>query len=144
MNITKINISKNPGLRLALIIAGWVFVALGIIGAFLPVMPTTVFLILAAACFARSSERFYHWLLNNKLLGSYIKHYIRGEGMPVRAKVISIVMLNVVIAISIFFMLTNPYLQLLLAAVAVGVTIYILTIKTYRPEEEPNPAQEEA
>ena len=60
-------------------IAGTVCLILGIIGIILPILPTTPFLLLAAGCYARSSERFYNWLLNNRILGSYIRNYREGK-----------------------------------------------------------------
>jgi hypothetical protein len=79
------NLSKG-----VLIIAGTSFAGLGILGIFLPLLPTTPFLLLAAACYARSSERFYNWLLNNRWFGHYIRNYLEGKGVPLRVKVLSI------------------------------------------------------
>ena len=138
----KIQINSNRLARLLLIIAGWFFVALGIIGIFLPVMPTTVFLLIAAACFARSSEKFYYWLLNNKYLGKLIKDYREHRGMPVRAKVIAILMLNIAIGYSALFAVKILWVQILLFAIAIGVTAYILSIKTIRPNSVKEEFQE--
>lgn len=128
----KLKIHSNKFTRVLLIIAGWCFVALGIIGIFLPVMPTTIFLIIAAAAFARSSEKFYFWLLNNRYLGKLIKDYREQKGMPLRAKIIAILMLNAAIGYSAFFAVDLVWVKVLLIAIAVGVTAYILSIKTIR------------
>ena len=72
-----------------MITTGTFFVGLGIIGIFLPLLPTTPFLLLAAACYARSSKRFYNWLLNNKWFGNYIKNYRERKGIPLQIKIIS-------------------------------------------------------
>ncbi|OGU35270.1 MAG: hypothetical protein A2068_00635 [Ignavibacteria bacterium GWB2_35_6b] len=124
--------SSNKFLRIILIICGWIFVGLGIIGIFLPVMPTTIFLILAAACFARSSEKFYYQLLNNKYLGKYIKDYMEQRGMPLRAKIVAIIMINVVIGYSAFVAVDTLWVKILLAIIAVSLTVYLISIKTMR------------
>lgn len=132
------NYSSNKFLRVILIICGWIFVGLGIIGIFLPVMPTTIFLILAAACFARSSEKFYYQLLNNKYLGRYIKDYMEQRGMPLRAKIVAIIMINVVIGYSAFFAVKILWVQILLVIIAVSLTVYLISIKTIK-NEKPDP-----
>lgn len=124
------NYSSNKFLRIILIICGWIFVGLGIIGVFLPVMPTTIFLILAAGCFARSSKKFYYWLINNKYLGRYIKDYMEQRGMPLRAKIVAITMINVVIGYSVFFAVKTLWVQVLLVIIAVSLTVYLISIKT--------------
>ena len=131
----KLKIHSNKFARLLLIIAGWFFVALGVIGIFLPVMPTTIFLIIASACFARSSEKFYNWLLNNKHFGKLIRDYREEKGMPLRAKAIAILMLNIAIGYSALFAVTILWVKILLFAIAIGVTVYILSLKTIRPKK---------
>ena len=66
-------------LRITLIIIGTISTGIGIVGIFLPILPTTPFFLLAAACYVRSSKRFYHWLLNNKFFGIYVKNYVEGK-----------------------------------------------------------------
>ena len=131
-----IKINRNPVFRLVLIITGWLFVALGFIGVFLPVMPTTIFLIIAAACFARSSEKFYNWLLSNKYFGKFIRDYREKKGMPLRAKIIAITMLNIVIGYSAFVAIDTLWVKILLIVIAVSVTSYILSIKTLREDSD--------
>lgn len=125
-------------MKILLIICGWIFVALGVIGIFLPVMPTTSFLLLAAACFAKSSEKFYNWLLNNKILGPFIRDYYLYRGMPARSKVIAILMVNIVIGYSALFAVKTEIVRILLFTIAVGVTSYILSIKTITKPSKTN------
>lgn len=113
-----------------LIIAGFMAVGLGILGMFLPVLPTTPFLLLAAACFAKSSKRFYQWLLNNKWFGSYIKNYREGKGIPLKIKILSMGFMWMTILTTVIFFLDNIYVRILLLVIAVGVTIHISLIKT--------------
>ena len=82
--------TSNQLLKWILITAGTIFIGIGIIGIFIPILPTTPFLLLAAACYARSSTRFYDWLINNKLIGAYIKNYREGRGIPLKIKVFTI------------------------------------------------------
>src|SRR3990172_10915598 len=93
--------SKNLRKRL-LLAAGFATSGLGILGIFLPVLPTTPFLLIAAACFARSSEKFHRWLLNNRFLGGYIRNYIEGRGMPVKNKVFTLVLFWAGISLSAY------------------------------------------
>ncbi|MBK9163496.1 MAG: YbaN family protein [Acidobacteria bacterium] len=130
-----------------LIFAGTLFVALGVLGIFLPLMPTTVFLLMAAYCYSRSSERFHSWLLNNRWLGGYIRNYRSGGGMSVRQKVSTLSLLWASMGFSIWIISAKLWVSLLLVAIALGVTIHILWIKTYRreiaePTTEPAPAGE--
>ena len=80
----------NQVTKISLIFFGTLFVLLGIIGAFLTVLPTTPFLILASVCYAKSSRYFYDWLLGNRLCGEYIKNYKEGRGMRKNHKIFAI------------------------------------------------------
>ena len=116
--------------RLAKIFAGSVFLALGIIGIFLPLLPTTPFLLIAAACYARSSQKFYNWLINNKLLGKYIRNYRDGNGMPLNAKMSTISLLWITIGCSALFAVDALFVRIVLILIATGVTIYVLSVRT--------------
>ena len=126
------DIISNRFFRYLLIIAGTIFLGFGIIGIFLPVLPTTPFLLLAAACYARSSKRFYDWLMNNKWFGTYIKNYREGRGVPLKFKIFTISLLWITILVSVFFVINNYWVKIILILIAIGVTIHILTIKTYK------------
>ena len=118
-----------------LIFTGTVCVALGVLGMFLPLLPTTVFLLMAAYCYSRSSERFHTWLLTNRLFGPYISNYKSGRGISLRQKISTISILWLSIGVSIW-LIGGFWVTLLLLAIAVGVTAHLLWIKTHRPEED--------
>ncbi len=117
-----------------LVFAGTAFVIIGIIGIFVPLLPTTVFFLLAAYCYARSSKKFYDKLLNNKWFGSYIKNYRDKKGVSLRVKIVSISVLWITILYSAFVFTQNIYLRIGLIIIALGVSIHLLTIKTYKAE----------
>lgn len=122
--------------RILLITGGVACVLLALIGIFIPVLPTTPFLILAAFLFAHSSPRALHWLENNRLLGAYIRNYRAGRGMKLVDKIISLTLLWLGIGLSIWKLVDTLWLQLVLLSVAVGVTIHLLRVKTFRPQDQ--------
>ena len=126
----KNNKIRRSLIRRALIIAGTLSVGLGILGMVLPLLPTTPFLLLAAACYARSSERFSNWLLNNKLFGNYIKNYREKKGVPLKVKVLTISLLWITIGCSAVFAVDVLLVRIILILIAIGVTIHILRIRT--------------
>jgi len=125
-------IISNRFFRYLLIISGTIFLGFGIIGIFLPILPTTPFLLLAAACYARSSKRFYNWLMNNRWFGNYIKNYRDGRGVPLKFKIFTIFLLWITILVSVFLVINSYWVKIILILIAIGVTIHILTIKTYK------------
>jgi len=118
--------------RWVLIIVGSFFAGLGILGIFLPLLPTTPFLLLAAACYIRSSERLYNWLMNNKWIGRYIKNYLEGKGVPLKSKVLSISALWITIGYSVFFVVNIFSVRVILILIAIGVTMHLLSIRTLK------------
>jgi len=124
--------TKGKLIRWALIIAGNFFVALGILGILFPLLPTTPFLLLAAACFLRSSERFYNWLMNNKWLGNYIKNYREKKSIPLKIKVLTLSILWLTIGYSVFLVVNIFLLRVILILIAIGVTIHVLSIRTLK------------
>ncbi|HMS66463.1 MAG TPA: YbaN family protein [Ignavibacteria bacterium] len=131
-NIKELKIHSNPLLRWILIISGVLLVGIGILGMFLPILPTTVFFLLAAWCFARSSEKFYKWLHENRLFGKYLSNYSRGNGMTLKSKAFSLSVLWLGIGYSSIFATSLLYVRILLLLIAVAVTWHILAIKTFR------------
>lgn len=108
---------------------GWIMVALGLIGIFLPVMPTVPFLLLAGYCFSKSSPRWHKWLQSNKYLRYYLENYSKRYGVPMHVKVKTLVFLWISLGIAVFFH-DDLWYWMLLWAVGSGVTIHILMLKT--------------
>jgi len=122
-------------LRSLLIVSGTVCVGLGMLGIFLPLLPTTPFLLLAAACYIRSSEKFYRWLIANRWFGKYIRNYREGRGVPLSTKVMAISLLWITIGYSAFFVVDILAVRILLILIAAGVTVHLVLLKTYRREK---------
>ena len=112
-------------------ILGFLCVGFAVLGIFLPVLPTTPWLLLAAWLFYKGNPKMRIWLLNNKYLGPYIDNYIKYRAIPLKSKIISISMLWITILFSVY--IVNPILlKILLLCIAVGVTIHLLMIKTLK------------
>jgi uncharacterized membrane protein YbaN (DUF454 family) len=119
-----------------LVVSGTLFLALGVIGIFIPLLPTTPFLLLAAACYIKGSKKFYDWLIKNRWLGQYIKNYQDGKGIPFKVKIITIIVLWLTIIISTILFVSNLIIQIILFIIAIGVTIHIIKIKTLDKKEK--------
>lgn len=112
-----------------LIILGAVSLGLGVTGMFLPVLPTTPFLLLTAWCWLKGSPRLYAWLMSQPRLGPYIRDFQEYRCISRKVKVISVSTLWVTVTVSI--VLVHPlWLRILLAAIAVGVTVHILSFSS--------------
>ncbi len=131
----------SPPLRWLLLGAGLVAVVLAVVGIFLPVLPTVPFLLLAVACFARSSERFYTWLLEHNHLGPIVRPYLQGDGIPRKNKVRAIVLIWLSIGLSVF-LLNLFWVKAVLVGIAATVTIYLLKLPTSTGERTPCDAAE--
>ncbi|MDX1358071.1 MAG: YbaN family protein [Clostridia bacterium] len=121
--------------RIIFISAGVICVVLGAIGIVLPVLPTTPFLLLAAFLFFRSSERFYNWLLDTKILGEYIRNYREYRAIKRKTKIYTIILLWATLGISIW-VVDNIYIRIFLLVVGISVTVHILLIKTFEKIEK--------
>ena len=126
---------KNKITRALLMIAGTICLVFAAIGLVLPLIPTTPFLLAAAACYCRSSERFYSWLINNRWFGEYIRNYREGNGIPLKTKVLAVTILWVTISISAVFLVPILLVQVVLFIVAVAVSIHILRLPTYKKKQ---------
>ena len=122
--------ARTRASRITLSILGFLFTGLAILGIFLPVLPTTVWLLLAASCWMRSSTKFYHWLIHNRYLGNYLRNYREHRGITRRHKIFTLALLWFGISVSALILVSRVWLSLLLYGVAVAVTIHILTLKT--------------
>jgi uncharacterized membrane protein YbaN (DUF454 family) len=131
--MTQPQVNKVRRLKNALFVAaGTICVGLGAIGIVLPILPTTPFLLLAAACYLRGSERMHRWLLNNRWFGGYIKNYREGKGMSARGKIFTLTLLWVTILYSAFFVVDSWIIQMVLFCICLGVTAHLVRIPTYR------------
>lgn len=125
----QVQLIKNRLLRSLLFALGWLSVGLGVLGLFLPLLPTTPFMLLAAGCFARSSERFYRWITSHPRFGPMIADFLAGRGLPVRAKCWAIATLWASILFGVFWVgLIWAKLVMLLTAAAVTVYLWRLPV----------------
>jgi hypothetical protein len=121
--------NQNKLIKAIYIIIGSVSLALGTMGIFLPVLPTTPFLLLTAYFYLRSSERLYHWLLHHKVFGKYIYDYIKYRSIPLKTKILALVLLWPSIIVTLFFIPLWP-VKVMLVLIASTVTVYIIRLKT--------------
>jgi len=117
--------------RALLFVAGTISLSLGAIGIVLPVLPTTPFLLLALACYFRSSERMTRWMLTNRYFGKYIQRYKEGKGIPLKTKLFAIIFLWTAIVYSAIFIVPIWIAQIIMFAVAAAVTIHLTRLPTY-------------
>lgn len=115
-------------------IIGIFFVGLAFAGIFIPLLPTTPFLLLAAGCFMKSSKRLYNWLVTHKWFGNYIRNYREHKAIPKRTKIATLILLWGTIGYTSFAVLTSWVIRFILMIVAIGVTVHILRIKTLNKE----------
>lgn len=123
-------------------ITGTICVVLGAIGIVLPILPTTPFLLAAAACYYKSSPRMHRWLLNNKWFGEYIRNYTEGKGLTKKTKITALIVLWVTIGFSTVFMLNRILpatlvlpMQIIVVTVAIAVSVHILRLPTFRKKQ---------
>jgi uncharacterized membrane protein YbaN (DUF454 family) len=121
---------KNKFQQYALVGIGLLSVALGTAGIFLPLLPTTPFLLLAAACFVRSSQRLHTWLMNHRWFGPYIYNYRTYKAIPRKTKILSIALLWITISYSAIWVVPLLAVKGLLFFIAVAVTWHLLSLKT--------------
>lgn len=125
-------LNNNPVIRWTLFTVGWLSVVLGVIGIFLPLLPTTPFLLLATACFMRSSTRFYQWLINHRYLGRYVVYYMNGRGIPLRAKIYTLTLMWITLATTAFLFVPLLLVRIILLVIGTSVTIYIVRLPTLK------------
>lgn len=109
--------------------AGSISLGIGIIGIAVPILPTTPFLLLAAYCYSRGSRRLYKRLLSNRIIGSYLRNYLEGRAMTLKAKVFSISMLWAVIVCNAIFVTDSQVIRIVLLAVGAAVTVHVARLR---------------
>ncbi len=120
----------TPFKRSILIASGSLALSLGLLGIFLPLLPTTPFMLIAAACYARSSQRLYKWLLQHRWFGAYIHNWREHRAIPRRTKIAMLLLLWTTLCLSVFFVVDVGIVRLLLLGIGLGVTLLILNLKT--------------
>ncbi len=121
-------VHDSPVVRALLVAAGFASVGLGVAGIFLPLLPTTPFMLLAAACFARSSPRFHRWLLAHRTFGPVVSEWERHRAIPWRAKLWAIGLMTTTLGASIVFFVKNPWVQGGLAAMGLALAAWLYRI----------------
>lgn len=124
---------RNPVLRGAFIALGWICVASGAVGVVLPGWPTTIWIILATYFFARSSPRFYNWVMNHRVFGPLIRDWRDGKGMTARAKTVAVTTIVLTISVSIT-LIPVTWVRLLLLFIMLTLCAYLLRLPT-KPAE---------
>jgi uncharacterized protein len=127
-------IVENRFKRIFYFVMGVICVIMGIIGIFLPVWPTTIFIIIAAWFFVRSSEKYYLMLIRNRMFGKMIRNYREFRGIESRARIKSLVLLWLTLGIS-FYLVDTLWVRLLLICVGIGVTWHLYALKTLTEDE---------
>jgi uncharacterized protein len=122
-------VSSNPLVRYVWLVLGFLFTGLGFLGYILPGLPGTVFILIAVYFFARSSPRFYNWLLNNRIFGEMIRDWRAGKGLSLRAKTMAISVIAITITISVIA-IQNSIVKSVVALCGVGVSLYLWTRPT--------------
>ena len=117
------------------IAVGSISLGIGIVGIVVPLLPTTPFLLVAAYCYSRGSKRLYNTLLSNKLIGSYLRNYLEGKAMSLKAKIWSIGILWVVIGCTAAFVTDSLIIRIVLLAVGSGVTVHVALLRVVVPSK---------
>lgn len=125
---------KNRVLRVVLGALGWLFVGIAFLGVFVPVIPTTGPVILAAFLFSKSSDRFDHWLVSNRFFGGIVRDWREGRGFTVRAKVIAVAAVMLSFTITTYFVLEGFWIRGIFWLLAAAIAIYIVSRPTKRSE----------
>lgn len=116
---------KSTVLRYLLLVIGFIFVAVGFIGVLVPGLPTTVFMIMAAWCFAKSSPRFERWVLQLPGIGKLVQDHRSGLGMPRKSKILAITMMSLAVVLSIVFALNQISIRFIVGTVGIFGVWYV-------------------
>ncbi|MCJ7489666.1 MAG: YbaN family protein [Thermoplasmata archaeon] len=130
LNASEVEVARNRLARLLWTVAGTLSLAVGVVGIILPVLPTTPFVLIAAACYLRGSKKMYDKLVKNRYFGGYLRDYMEGRGVSKRATVVSITSLWILILLSAVFATNDLIIRAVLIVVATAVTIHLLRLRT--------------
>lgn len=116
--------------RILFVIFGTLFLVIGFIGVVIPVLPTTPFLLLAAACYIRGSKRIHNWMINNSIFGDFVRNYMERKGITIKQKIITLTFLWLTIGFSIYYIIDSFLIRIALFIIATAVSLHILLIRT--------------
>ena len=116
--------------RILFVIFGTLFLVIGFIGVVIPVLPTTPFLLLAAACYIRGSKRIHNWMINNSIFGDFVRNYMERKGITIKQKLITLTFLWLTIGFSIYYIIDSFLIRIALFIIATAVSLHILLIRT--------------
>ncbi len=134
----EVEVHRSRVVRALFGIAGTVALGLGIAGVFLPLLPTTPFILLAAACYARASVRFYNALLNHRTFGPLVREWRRHRSIPYRTKLYAIALMSITMGISTFFFVRNGYVQAALVVFGAGLAVWMYRIPSRDDPRNPS------
>lgn len=116
--------------RHLLLACGWLALCLGMVGVAVPVLPTAPFVLVAATCFARGSDRLHAWLLSNPRFGGHIEDYLAGRGLQARTKRVALLTLWASVTVSVTFFVPLLVADLTVIAIAAAVSVHLLRLPT--------------
>jgi hypothetical protein len=123
----------RPGMRIALTVIGTISVALAVVAALLPVLPSTPFVVIAAVCYGRSSDRLYRRLMSSRIIGENYRNLRTGRGLPLRVKLSALMLAWLMLGFAALFLVENPLIKGFLIALAVVKTVVMFRIRTMKP-----------
>lgn len=121
---------RQRAIRAFWVTCGALSLVLGIIGIFLPLLPTTPFILLAAACFARGSEKFHHWLITHERFGPLVRDWQAHRSIPFRAKCLALTMMWTSMGTTAWLLRARPVSSLTLLAIGLAVTVWMVRLPT--------------
>ncbi len=128
------SLAVSPALRAVYLTLGWVFLLLGAIGTLLPVLPTTPFLLLTAACWARSSEKFHGWLVSHRVFGPLLRAWAEHRALPYGVKGRAIALVILTIGASAVFGVDNWGLRTMLTVIGLGLVVFLARLPVLPPQ----------
>lgn len=129
----EMRLANNGVIRFWYLAAGHLSIALAVLGVFLPLLPTTPFLLLAAACYARGSVRFYNWLLNSPTFGPMVRNWREDRSVALKHKLMAIGLITLSIGTSVVFFIPNLYGRIALSLLGACWIVVMLRLPTRRP-----------